>query len=113
MSLACVLAGVRDGRGRVCGLGLFLVLLALAPLAYASPPDQVWIRGIYDDADFDDAVVAIVSATGLVVSPDVPGTPADIAVGGVWPHDTVLDAPPLCCSFFIRGPPFARVVTPS
>src|SRR5262249_9962099 len=28
---------------------------------------------------YDDAVVAVVSATGLVVSPDVPGMPAAIA----------------------------------
>jgi hypothetical protein len=41
-------------------------MLALVPLAHASPPDPVWIAGIYDGADFDEAVVAVVSASGLV-----------------------------------------------
>src|SRR5262245_60492519 len=109
MSLARVLVGVRCGRGRVCILGVLPVVLVLGPLAHASPPDPVWIAGIYDDADYDDAVVAVVSATGLVVSPDVPGMPAAIAAGGVQSHDAVLGATPLCCSFFIRGPPSGRV----
>jgi hypothetical protein len=35
------------------------VLVALGTLAFASPPDQTWIAGFYDDADFDDAVLLI------------------------------------------------------
>lgn len=34
-------------------------LCAVGPLAYASPPDPTWIGGVYDAADYDDAVVAI------------------------------------------------------
>lgn len=106
-------AGVR-GRWRfVCSLGLSSVLVVLCSLVHATPPDPLWIPGIYDDADYDDAVVAVFSATGLVVSPDVPGMPAAIAAGGVQSHDAVLGATPLCCSFFIRGPPSGRVVIPS
>ena len=37
-------------------LVLVLVLCTLVPFAYASPPDQTWRPGIYDDADFDDVV---------------------------------------------------------
>ena len=37
-------------------LGLLLALLALVPLAYASPPDQTWVAGIYDAADYDNVV---------------------------------------------------------
>jgi len=50
----------------------FLILLvvgltaALAPLAQATPPDQTWIGGIYDDADYDDIVLNITSAVGVV-----------------------------------------------
>jgi hypothetical protein len=36
-------------------------LLLLVPLAAASPPDPVWIPGIYDAADADDVVVAATS----------------------------------------------------
>jgi hypothetical protein len=48
---------------------LLLVLagavLALTPVAQASPPDQTWIAGLYDNADYDDVVRAI---TGSVAS---------------------------------------------
>src|SRR6266851_10093858 len=41
---------------------LVAVLVVLAPLAYASPPDQTWIPGLYDDSDFDDVVLFITSS---------------------------------------------------
>jgi hypothetical protein len=36
-------------------LALMLVAIVgiLAPIAQASPPDPSWIRGLYDDDDFD------------------------------------------------------------
>ncbi len=43
--------------------GLIVALLAclvlLTPLAYADPPDQVWLGGIYDDDDQDGAVMLV------------------------------------------------------
>jgi len=45
--------------GRLVSVLLGIALLALAPLAHASPPDPTWIAGLYDDADHDDAVIAI------------------------------------------------------
>jgi len=42
------------------------VLVALTPLAYASPPDPSWIRGLYDDGDFDDINMLITSGSGVV-----------------------------------------------
>ena len=47
--------------GRVSALGLLVVLVALVPLAGASPPDPLWISGIYDAADSDDVVQAVTS----------------------------------------------------
>ena len=38
---------------------LFLAIALLTPMAYASPPDPSWIRGVYDGADFDDVVVLV------------------------------------------------------
>jgi len=38
----------------------------LIPIAQASPPDPSWIRGMYDDNDFDDVVALITSGSGLV-----------------------------------------------
>ncbi len=49
---------MRARRARVAlALLLLLGLSGLTPLAYASPPDPSWVRGIYDDADYDDVVV--------------------------------------------------------
>jgi len=49
---------------RPAGLSILLALLVIAPvtLAYASPPDQTWLAGIYDQADFDDVVGLLTSA---------------------------------------------------
>jgi hypothetical protein len=81
MSLVRVLAGIRGERGRVCALGLLLTRLALVPLAHASPPDPAWIPGIYDDADYDDVVVAVASAMGVVESARLTmGEPTGVAV---------------------------------
>jgi|SRR5215467_5542349 hypothetical protein len=35
-----------------------LALLVTVPvtLAHASPPDQTWLAGVYDESDFDDVV---------------------------------------------------------
>ena len=42
------------------------VLVASTPLAYASPPDPSWIRGLYDDGDGDDVVVFLTGGSGAV-----------------------------------------------
>ncbi len=68
-----------DRRRLLLALLLLVPLLWLTPLAYASPPDQTWIGGFYDDADYDDVVLlamslalalgdmAPVAAAGLIV----------------------------------------------
>ncbi len=45
---------------------LLVVLGALTPLAYATPPDPSWVRGLWDGADLDDIVVLITSGVGIV-----------------------------------------------
>ena len=56
-------------RARVWPSGLVLVLVALmltlAGVAYASPPDPSWIPGLYDDDDFDNVVDFITSSSGV------------------------------------------------
>jgi len=59
MTLAHAFDGTHVWRRRCYVSGLLFVLLAVAPLANASPPDPLWIAGIYDAADFDDVIVAI------------------------------------------------------
>jgi hypothetical protein len=48
-------------RASVIGL-LVGAMLSLTPLAQASPPDQTWIPGLYDNADYDDVVRAVTAA---------------------------------------------------
>ena len=47
----------------LCLIGLVAVL---TPLAYASPPDPSWVRGVYDGDDFDDVVVLLMTEAGAV-----------------------------------------------
>ena len=47
---------------------LGVVLLTLVAFAHASPPDETWLPGIYDAADFDDVIDFIVSLSAA--SPD-------------------------------------------
>ena len=44
---------------------LVVALFALTPLAQASLPDQTWIGGFYDDADYDDVVLIVTSSVGV------------------------------------------------
>jgi hypothetical protein len=54
-------------RAAWCTVGVLIVVglvVVVLSLAYASPPDPAWIKGFYDDADGDDAVLAITSGYG-------------------------------------------------
>ena len=43
-------------------------IASLAPLAYASPPDPGWISGFWDDGDYDNVVLLVISAVGTADS---------------------------------------------
>jgi hypothetical protein len=45
---------------------LWGALLTLVAFAHASPPDETWRSGVYDEADFDDVIDLIVSLSGAV-----------------------------------------------
>src|SRR2546425_6852267 len=65
--------GVRHSRSVLLVI-LLVLLLGLVPVAYASPPDPTWIGGYWDDDDFDNAVISIVSACAISIPP-VPHPP--------------------------------------
>jgi len=46
-------------------LALVLAVVALAPLAYSSPPDQTWLTGLWDNGDYDDVVILATSTAGI------------------------------------------------
>jgi hypothetical protein len=58
-------------RSRRLGSTFLTLLLVgtvgiLTPIAEASPPDPSWIRGMYDNDDFDDVIGLITFGSGLV-----------------------------------------------
>jgi hypothetical protein len=55
------------------------VLVTLVPLAHFSPPDPTWIAGLYDNADHDDAVVAITDAIGFPATDEKSISPARLS----------------------------------
>src|SRR5215510_7391638 len=66
MSLNRVLGGIHGRPGRACALGFIFILVGLVPAAYVSQPDPLWIPGIYDGADGDDAIQAATSLESRV-----------------------------------------------
>jgi len=97
-------------RTRVVFSGLTMVLvslmLTLTGLAYASPPDPTWTRGIYDDADFDDVVGYLTSASGLVediATPDL--RPGDVLVISLLPSPGLIVSLDPSVSRHPRAPP--------
>jgi hypothetical protein len=89
---------------------LLLVLLIIAPvtLAHASPPDQTWLAGVYDQADFDDVVGLLTSAFDATDSTAAPEAGACFALAPklslatvARPSSAPTYSPPL------RAPPIA------
>lgn len=46
----------------VIGGALLTAVVALTPLAYATPPDPTWVSGIFDDDDNDNGVFFVTSS---------------------------------------------------
>ena len=93
---------------RVVSLVLVALLLALAPAAYASPPDQTWIGGWYDNGDYDDVVMFITGGLGGI-QPDLTWSPRVVVVviGLVQQADPATPAPTPLASGPSRAPPLA------
>ena len=81
-------------------------VVALTPAAHASPPDQTWIAGLYDNADYDDAVLAVIgSIASLDRQPVHDPQYVDIVITFVLVIDESLRAPPSLSSNRTRAPP--------
>jgi hypothetical protein len=96
-----------QGSGPVATL-LLVALAVLTPLALASPPDPLWVGGLFDAADFDDVVVAVTSADGATdgVAPRVITVPLPALETMSLPSaiDPACGAPPVSQG---RAPPAA------
>ena len=81
-------------------------ILALTPLAQASPPDQTWIGGLFDDDDYDNVVVSVtasVASTTLWPSHDSRRLPSARASTG--PIDESAPCTPARSAGQTRAPP--------
>ncbi len=68
---------------------LVLGLNGLRALASASPPDPPWVPGLYDDADYDDVVLAVLSLDGSRdEAPPTLGRPARLVLLVAVPNPT-------------------------
>ena len=85
---------------------LLLVLGALTPVAYASPLDPSWIGGVYDDADYDDVVVLVMSAVAAV-TPSLLAAPSLLPPPVSWVVASELSIPsaPSIGALQARAPP--------
>ena len=101
---------LRSCRGRMClrrllALVLLASLIALYPLAFASPPDPVWLTGIYDDADLDDVVWLVSSTTALVEGLTVVVASDFLAVGVPYLAEAELLPIRFSSARSVRAPP--------
>lgn len=95
---------VRHMRYRVTIVALLgLALLTLVAFAQASPPDDVWQPGIYDDADFDDVITLITLLSGAP-----PHAPAAVLHPGSLAQSIAPSAEPGVLPTRLRRPDDAR-----
>lgn len=106
------LAGACDRRRRArFDLVVLLVLVACLcghpTFGYASPPDPLWLSGIYDGADYDEEMALLTDAiaigvpSALVVEPLCPLFKFTLFGAGSVPTDVSF------LSFHLRSPPIA------
>ena len=91
-------------------LALFLIgaIVSLTPLAQASPPDPSWIKGVYDDDDFDNVVISVTSAVSAVeLAPLLGLAPTEVVLGFVTPAGEGQTFLASAAVFQVRAPPSA------
>ena len=89
---------------------MLLVLLLVAPvtLAHASPPDQTWLAGVYDQADFDDVIGLLTSALEATSSSTAPEAGPCLALAPkLCPATVARPASAPAYSAPLRAPPIA------
>ena len=99
----------RSHGSRPVRLGaMLLALLVIVPvmLAHASPADQTWIAGVYDQADFDDVVGLLTSALEVSGSTSAPEAGLCLAIAPkLCPATVAWPARAPCYSAPLRAPP--------
>jgi hypothetical protein len=90
----------------LCAIVILGVLIALWPMAFASPPDQSWLGGFFDDADYDDVVLLITGCSPAMSTHGAYGPrPAWVVIAPVAVADDDSVSPPAASSHHTRAPP--------
>jgi len=95
-----------ESWARACALALLMLLAVLVPLAHASPPDPLWIPGIYDAADLDEVVVAVLTAVARAADTrTVTFAPPERVGAAVLPAEACPSAGASPSTGSVRAPP--------
>jgi len=92
---------------RLIPIVLVGALVMIVPVAHGSPPDPIWIAGVYDHADGDEAVQAISDGVAFRSSATIPSDVTPLRSSSPSPCSALLA--PLCrpvrSSHADRAPP--------
>ena len=93
---------------RLLAFAVLGVVLVLGPMAFSSPPDQLWLGGIWDDDDWGDVSLLITAHSPVISAKAVwDASPvSSIVVFIVEYGERSTPAPPLP-SHDTRAPPLA------
>ena len=69
-SLGILRRNVRAQRKTLCVRLAVILLFAILPLAEADSPDSLWVSGLYNGADLDDLIAALIAATAVIARSD-------------------------------------------
>jgi hypothetical protein len=87
-------------------VALLVALVALTPLAYATPPDPTWVSGFFDDDDNDNGVFFVTSSlAALDPFPLCSWTPFPVFGAAVALDNSSPDSSPDGSSADARAPP--------
>jgi hypothetical protein len=90
---------------RLLAIVIGCLLIGLTPLAYATPPDPLWISGYWDDDDFDDVVVAVLNSSAVQPESAISMQPLWVPVASIeLPGPDAMPAPTDPASYS-RAPP--------
>src|SRR2546426_8403522 len=93
-------------------LVLLAILVAIIPLAYASPTDPTWVAGIYDAADYDEVIEVLMDSNavgdcGSTVAgqPTIAVRPLSAVVARVACTSAAVSGLGVLLAFFLRSAP--------
>ena len=95
---------VRGRRPLLLGL-LLLTVGCLRVVAYASPPDPLWVPGVYDAADYDDVIATVLSLDGLQAAAVPAIAPSARIVASAFAPTPAAPPAPLHATAQSRAPP--------